>query len=84
MPIWWRWYYWACPVSWSLYGLIASQFGDVKDTLETGQTVQDFVNGYFGFRTDFLGVIAVMHVGFSVLFAFVFGFSIKNLNFQHR
>uniref|UniRef100_A0A2N9H7W4 ABC transporter domain-containing protein n=1 Tax=Fagus sylvatica TaxID=28930 RepID=A0A2N9H7W4_FAGSY len=35
MPIWWRWYYWVCPVSWTLYGLIASQFGDIKDTLDS-------------------------------------------------
>ncbi|KAF3673549.1 Pleiotropic drug resistance protein 3 [Capsicum annuum] len=30
MPIWWRWYYWACPVAWTLYGLVASQFGDIE------------------------------------------------------
>ncbi|XP_048233510.1 pleiotropic drug resistance protein 1-like isoform X2 [Ricinus communis] len=27
IPVWWRWYPWACPVSWTLYGLIASKFG---------------------------------------------------------
>ncbi|KAK8595741.1 hypothetical protein V6N12_064251 [Hibiscus sabdariffa] len=30
IPVWWRWYYWFCPISWSLYGLIASQYGDMK------------------------------------------------------
>ncbi|KAF3447187.1 hypothetical protein FNV43_RR12367 [Rhamnella rubrinervis] len=84
MPIWWRWYYWACPVSWSLYGLIASQFGDIKHTLESGETVQDFVRSYYGYRHDFLGVVAAVIVGISVLFAFIFGFSIKIFNFQHR
>ncbi|GAU13808.1 hypothetical protein TSUD_261350 [Trifolium subterraneum] len=29
MPVWWRWFYWANPVAWSLYGLFASQFGNV-------------------------------------------------------
>ncbi|MQM16082.1 hypothetical protein Taro_049036, partial [Colocasia esculenta] len=24
IPIWWRWYYWVCPLAWSLYGLISS------------------------------------------------------------
>ncbi|TKY54925.1 ABC transporter G family member 32 [Spatholobus suberectus] len=28
IPIWWRWYYWANPVAWSLYGLLTSQYGD--------------------------------------------------------
>ncbi|PQQ21261.1 pleiotropic drug resistance protein 1 [Prunus yedoensis var. nudiflora] len=34
IPIWWRWYYWACPVAWTLYGLVASQFGDLNDVLD--------------------------------------------------
>ncbi|KAI4365646.1 hypothetical protein MLD38_021612 [Melastoma candidum] len=25
IPIWWRWYYWASPVAWTLYGLVTSQ-----------------------------------------------------------
>jgi len=82
--VWWRWYYWICPVSWTLYGLVASQFGDIEDELETGQAVSDFVRTYFGFKHDFLGVVAVVIVAFAVLFAFLFGVSIKVLNFQRR
>ncbi|XP_050890340.1 pleiotropic drug resistance protein 1 [Lathyrus oleraceus] len=37
IPIWWKWYYWMCPVAWTLYGLVASQYGDNMDTLENGQ-----------------------------------------------
>ncbi|KAK3438213.1 hypothetical protein EUGRSUZ_C02835 [Eucalyptus grandis] len=84
IPIWWRWYYWACPVSWTMYGLVASQFGDVKDKLDTGETVEEFVQSYFGFRHDFLGVVAIVLVGFPVLFVFVFAFSIRTFNFQKR
>ncbi|KAK8936591.1 Pleiotropic drug resistance protein 3 [Platanthera zijinensis] len=84
MPIWWKWYFWACPVSWTLYGLVASQFGDVQDKLETGETASQFVRSYFGFRHDFLGAVAVVVVGFAVLFAFMFGLAIKVLNFQRR
>ncbi|MBA0843490.1 hypothetical protein Goarm_000675, partial [Gossypium armourianum] len=40
IPVWWRWYYWVCPISWSLYGLIASQYGDVQDKFGSGETVQ--------------------------------------------
>ncbi|KAF8035905.1 hypothetical protein BT93_C1815 [Corymbia citriodora subsp. variegata] len=84
IPIWWRWYYWACPISWTLYGLVASQFGDVKDKLDTGETVEEFVRSYFGFRHDFLGVVAIVLVGFPVLFGFIFAFSIRTFNFQKR
>ena len=84
--MWWRWYYWTCPVAWSLYGLVASQFGDVQDQLsdKNGQTVAEFVTSYFGFKHDFLGVVAGMHVGFVVMFVFIFAFSIRAFNFQKR
>ncbi|KAA8541857.1 hypothetical protein F0562_023009 [Nyssa sinensis] len=85
IPIWWRWYYWACPVSWTLYGLVASQFGDITEQLGTEQqTVEEFVRGYFGFRHDFLGAVAGVVIGFTVLFAFIFAFSIRAFNFQRR
>ncbi|KAL3528819.1 hypothetical protein ACH5RR_008141 [Cinchona calisaya] len=85
IPIWWRWYYWGCPVAWTLYGLIASQWADVKVPLEgTDELVQDFLRRYFGFGHDFIGVVAGVVLGITVLFAFVFAFSIKAFNFQRR
>lgn len=84
IPVWWRWYSWACPVAWTLYGLVISQFGDYETTIETGESVRDFLKRYFGFRHDFLGPVAAAMVGFTVLFAFVFAFSIKFFNFQRR
>lgn len=87
MPVWWRWYSWACPVSWTLYGLVASQFGDLTEKLdnsETGVPINVFLESFFGFRHDFLGVVAVAVAGFAVLFAVAFGLAIKVLNFQRR
>ncbi|XP_058112145.1 pleiotropic drug resistance protein TUR2-like [Magnolia sinica] len=84
IPIWWRWYYWACPVAWTLYGLVASQFGDISKRMDNGMIVSEYVREYFGFKHDFLGVIAAGVIGFTVLFAFIFAFSIKVLNFQRR
>ncbi|GAB4842033.1 transcription factor [Ancistrocladus abbreviatus] len=85
IPIWWRWYYWICPISWTLYGLVTSQFGDVQVVLtDQNVTVEQFIRDYFGFRHDFLGAVAGVIVGFSVLFAFIFAFSIKVFNFQKR
>ncbi|KAH7846186.1 hypothetical protein Vadar_010894 [Vaccinium darrowii] len=40
IPVWWRWYVYVCPVSWTLYGLVASQLGDIQDRLDTGETVE--------------------------------------------
>ena len=82
--MWWRWYCWACPVAWTLYGLIASQYGDVKELLDTGESVEDFVEGYMGYKHELLRVVAAAVVGFTILFAFIFAFSIKMLNFQKR
>ncbi|XWS20361.1 hypothetical protein CRYUN_Cryun31cG0094900 [Craigia yunnanensis] len=87
MPVWWRWYYWMCPVSWTLYGLVVSQFGDLQGILEDGnpgETVEQYLRSYFGFRHEFLGVVAVVILGFTVLFGAIFTVSIKVFNFQRR
>ncbi|XP_042502636.1 pleiotropic drug resistance protein 1-like [Macadamia integrifolia] len=84
IPVWWIWYYWMSPVAWTLNGLVASQYGDIKERFETGEVVEKFVTTYFGFEHKFRGVVAVVVVGFAVLFAFIFAFSIRVFNFQKR
>lgn len=54
------------------------------DKLENGQRVEEFVRSYFGFKHDFLAVVAVVVAGFSVLFGLIFAFGIKAFNFQKR
>ncbi|XP_019264835.1 PREDICTED: pleiotropic drug resistance protein 1-like isoform X2 [Nicotiana attenuata] len=84
IPIWWRWYYWACPVAWTLYGLVVSQFGDLQNKINDDETVEQFLRRYFGFKHDFLGVVAVVTVAYAVVFAFIFALAIKVFNFQRR
>ena len=85
ISVWWRWYYYICPVAWTLYGLLASQFGDIKEEmLDTNETVEEFIRSYYGFRHDFVGYVAIIIVGVATLFAFIFAFSIKVFNFQKR
>ncbi|XP_024523228.1 ABC transporter G family member 35 [Selaginella moellendorffii] len=88
IPKWWIWYYWICPVAWTVYGLIASQYGDDLTPLTTPDgrrtTVKAFVESYFGYDHDFLGAVGGVLVGFSVFFAFMFAYCIKYLNFQLR
>eukprot|EP00261_Vitis_vinifera_P037382 XP_019078625.1 PREDICTED: ABC transporter G family member 39 isoform X3 [Vitis vinifera] len=84
IPVWWRWYAWVCPVAWSLYGFAASQYGDVQTKMESSETVAEYMRNYFGYRHDFLGVVCMVLIGFNVLFASVFAYSMKALNFQKR
>ncbi|GMI82035.1 pleiotropic drug resistance 12, ATP-binding cassette G40, PLEIOTROPIC DRUG RESISTANCE 12 [Hibiscus trionum] len=84
IPTWWRWNYWLCPLAWTLYGLVVSQYGDLKDVLDTGETIEEFLRNFFGFRHDFLGVVAAVTVGWALLFAFLFAIFIKFFNFQRR
>ncbi|KAH7846555.1 hypothetical protein Vadar_015347 [Vaccinium darrowii] len=84
IPVWWKWYVYICPVAWTLYGLVASQFGDIQTTIDTGVTVQYFVESYFGFKHHFVGYVGIIVVGFAVLFGFIFALSIKAFNFQRR
>lgn len=89
IPIWWRWYYWANPVAWTLYGLITSQYGDddkrvmLSDGIHMVPTRQ-LLEDVFGYKHDFLPVAGIMVVSFAVLFAVIFGFAIKSFNFQRR
>ncbi|XP_065870872.1 pleiotropic drug resistance protein 2-like isoform X2 [Euphorbia lathyris] len=89
IPIWWRWYYWASPTAWTIYGLITSQVGNIDDEIHIAGSpvpilVKDFLKEGFGFEYDFLGAVAAAHIAFVLLFMFVFAYGIKFLNFQKR
>ncbi|XP_027927045.1 ABC transporter G family member 36 [Vigna unguiculata] len=88
IPKWWVWYYWICPVAWTVYGLIVSQYRDVEITIfvpgENNQTIKHYIEDHYGFKPNFMGPVAIVLVAFPVFFAFVFAFSIKTLNFQTR
>jgi hypothetical protein len=70
VPIWWRWYCYICPVAWTLYGLVVSQFGDLTTPMADGIPVKVFVEDYFDFKHSWLGWVATIVVAFAVLFAF--------------
>ncbi|KAL5782767.1 hypothetical protein ACOSP7_007796 [Xanthoceras sorbifolium] len=87
IPKWWIWCYWICPTSWSLNGLLNSQYGDMnKGILIFGEhkTVSSFLQDYFGFQHDHLGLVAVVLIAFPVTFASLFAYCIGKLNFQRR
>uniref|UniRef100_A0A6N2N8C3 ABC transporter domain-containing protein n=1 Tax=Salix viminalis TaxID=40686 RepID=A0A6N2N8C3_SALVM len=89
IPRWWVWYYWICPVAWTVYGLIVSQYGDVQDTIKVpgydyNPQIKFYIQDHFGYDPDFMGPVAVVLVGFTLFFAFLFAFCIRTLNFQTR
>ncbi|XAR69336.1 Iron-chelate-transporting ATPase [Bertholletia excelsa] len=89
IPIWWRWYYWANPIAWSLYGLLTSQYGDVGEPVKLSDgnqsmPIKQLLQDQLGYRHDFLGFAAIVVVGFCLLFAVVFAFAIKSFKFQRR
>ncbi|OMO53072.1 pleiotropic drug resistance protein 1-like protein [Corchorus olitorius] len=73
--------YWGCPTSWTSYGLVTSQFGDIKVLFDGDtDTVQEYLESYFDFEHDFLEVVAGVIVGIAMLFAAIFIVSIKAFN----
>jgi len=88
IPVWWRWYYWGSPVAWTIYGLFTSQVGDKTVPLEltdgTIMPVKQFLKDNLGFEYDFLKYVVIAHVGWVLIFFFVFAYGIKFLNFQRR
>ncbi|GJU43203.1 ABC transporter G family member 39-like protein isoform X1 [Tanacetum coccineum] len=88
IPIWSRWYYWGTPLSWTIYGLLTSQVGQQDFMFEVpgagNITVEGFMKKEFGFEYDFLPIVAAAHIGWILLFFFIFVCGIKYLNFQQR
>ncbi|XP_056691158.1 ABC transporter G family member 32 isoform X2 [Spinacia oleracea] len=89
IPVWWRWYYWANPIAWSLYGLLTSQYGTIDDPVMLSDGVQSvplkqFLKDEYGYKHDFLVIAAIVVPSFCVVFAVTFGYAIKSFNFQRR
>ncbi|KAI8529592.1 hypothetical protein RHMOL_Rhmol12G0236900 [Rhododendron molle] len=89
IPKWWIWYYRICPLAWTVYGLIVSQYGDIVDTIKVPGVVPDptvkwYLEHHFGYEPNFIGPVAGVLVSFTVFFAFMYAYCIKTLNFQRR
>ncbi|CAI9281132.1 unnamed protein product [Lactuca saligna] len=89
IPKWWVWYYWMCPLAWTAYGFIVSQYHDVEKTIKVpgmsyDQPINLYIQDYYGYRLDFMGPVAVVLVGFCVLFVGIYVFCLRTLNFQVR
>ncbi|KNA08801.1 hypothetical protein SOVF_159450 isoform A, partial [Spinacia oleracea] len=87
IPKWWLWLFYLCPTSWTLNGLLSSQYGDIHEEITVfgkTSTVASFIQDHFGFHHDRLGLVAAMLIIFPLTFASLFAFFIGKLNFQRR
>lgn len=79
--------YYLTPTSWSLSGMLTSQYGDIHEkVLVFGETkmMASFLKDYFGFQHDHLAMTAVILMLFPVTLALLFAFCVGRLNFQRR
>ncbi|XP_075477971.1 pleiotropic drug resistance protein 3-like [Primulina tabacum] len=87
IPKWWVWFYYVVPTSWTLNGMLNSQFGDIgKQIVVFGENkrIEDFLRDYFGYHHDMLPLVGVLLMLYPIAFASLFAVCIENLNFQRR
>ncbi|CAL9000007.1 unnamed protein product [Prunus brigantina] len=88
IPVWWMWYYWGSPIAWTIYGIFASPFGDLKTVIDTPkgpQRVDLFLKDNLGYEYDFVIPVFFAHIGLDNFFLllciinFILGYLIKSL-----
>ncbi|KAM6578565.1 hypothetical protein CsatB_030402 [Cannabis sativa] len=87
IPKWWIWLYYLIPTSWSLNGLLTSQYGDISKEIEIYgevKTVATFIEDYFGFHYDQLPLVAAVLIAFPLVYSSLFTYCIGRLNYQRR
>ncbi|XP_020230451.1 ABC transporter G family member 31, partial [Cajanus cajan] len=92
IPGWWIWFYYICPIAWTLRGIITSQLGDVETKIVGPGfegTVKEYLAVSLGFDAKIngfssVGISVVVLLGFIVVFFGSFAVSVKILNFQKR
>lgn len=67
--------------------MLTAQYGDIQNEIlafgET-KTVAAFLEDYFGFHYNLLGLVAVVLILLPIVFAALFAYFIGKLNFQRR
>ncbi|KAK8288789.1 hypothetical protein V6Z12_D07G147700 [Gossypium hirsutum] len=87
LPKWWVWFYWIIPTSWTLRGLITSQYGDInREIIAFGKrkTITAFLKSHYGFKHEDLLLTAILLLAYPIFFASVFTYFTAKLNFQRR
>ena len=67
--------------------MLTSQYGDLAKEISVfgeSKTVAAFLEDYFGYHHNLLGVVALVLIVFPLVFASLFAYFIGKLNFQRR
>lgn len=69
--------------------LLCFQLGDRDSLIEqagvdTPVTVSEFLSTYFNYQSDMIGYIALILVGFSLIFFSTFMYALQRINFNKR
>ena len=86
---WWLWAIYASPTSWTLWGTVTSQLGDVEnefliDMSGNQVSVAQFVRDFFGFRHDWVGYTVLLLIAFILFFRVTAVWALCYLNFSKR
>ncbi|KAL3515883.1 hypothetical protein ACH5RR_022785 [Cinchona calisaya] len=87
IPKWWVWLYYITPSSWTLNGMLTSQYGDIDKPIEVfgeNKTIATFLRDYFGFHHNQLPFVAVILILYPIVLSCLFSYFISKLNFQKR
>jgi len=88
MGWWWRWFTYVNPVSWSLYGLLASQLGDIQASIidfdGSVVTVSTFMEERFGYYYRMVNPIIAILCACILFFRGVSIYALTQINFQKR
>lgn len=87
IPKWLVWFYWICPMSWSLEGILTSQYGDIEREISAfgeQKALNAFLESYYGYHLHHSSVAALVLFAFPLVFATCFAYAIAKLNFQRR
>lgn len=87
IPKWWLWLYYLTPTSWTINGMITSQYGDIDREISVfgdAKPLNSFLEAVFGYQYDRLPITAVVLIAFPVVLAFLFALFIGRLNFLRR
>ncbi|KAK8940376.1 Pleiotropic drug resistance protein 3 [Platanthera guangdongensis] len=85
IPKWWIWLYTICPTSWTLNGLLTSQFGNVSTDIKAfGETkaLDTYLKEYYGFHHHELNLVGFVITCFPIFIACLFMYITAKLNFQ--
>ncbi len=88
IPWWWRWFYYINPMSYAIYGLIASQLGNDTTVIEVSPgvyaTVQQFLEEMLGYKESFVGWCVLILCGFILTFWLTIAYAYHRFNFNKR